>query len=303
MVTTVYDGSYKLEKDAGFDPSNIKGKSVLITGGGSGMGEAMARAFVNAGAFVTIGDWNEENGQRVASDLGSNNAAFVKVDVGSWDDQLQLFKTALAKSPSRSLDIVIANAGHSGRDPIYWDDSEVDGEPIEPDLRIVKSCLIGCMYTTKLGLHYLARQPDDGNHDRCLILMSSIAGYCDQPGTPMYCASKNGIRGFMGSLRRTVHKNNMRINLLAPWYVRTPAIPQDNQDRLSSKGVVWAEPTNAAAATLHIASDSKLNGRCLAIVPKDTDLRGYMDMEKDDYSSEDIAAEWQRIMIAASHRA
>ncbi|KAJ3496564.1 hypothetical protein NLG97_g2570 [Lecanicillium saksenae] len=303
MVTTVYDGTYKLEKGLGYDPSKVKGKSVVITGGGSGMGEAMSRAFAKAGAFVTIGDWNEENGARVAADIGADNAVFIKVDVGSWDDQLKMFKLALEKSPGHRLDIVIANAGHSGRDPIYWDDSAVDEEPIEPDLRIVRSCLIGCMYTSKLAMHYFARQPDDADHDRCIIMMSSIAGYCDQPGTPMYCASKNGIRGFMGSLRRTAHKNNMRFNLLAPWYVRTPAIPQENQDRLSSKGVVWAEPTFAAEACLHIAADTNLNGRCLAIVTKETDPRGYMDMEKDDYDDEDVAAEWQKIMIAASHRA
>ena len=47
--------------------------------------------------------------------------------------------------------------------------------------------------------------------------MSSIAGYCDQPGTPIYCATKHGIRGVMTSLRRTAHKNNVRVNLLAPW--------------------------------------------------------------------------------------
>lgn len=121
MVSTVYDGSYKLEKSAGFDASKLKGKSVIVTGGGSGMGEAMSRAFVKAGAFVTIGDWNEENGARVAAELGKENAAFTKVDVGSWDDQLKMFKLALASSPGNRLDIVIANAGHSGRDPIYWD--------------------------------------------------------------------------------------------------------------------------------------------------------------------------------------
>jgi NAD(P)-dependent dehydrogenase (short-subunit alcohol dehydrogenase family) len=82
----------------------------------------------------------------------------------------------------------------------------------------MKSCLVGCMYTVKLALHYFARQPE-GLHDRCLVLMSSIAGYCEQPGTPVYVASKHGIRGLMLSLRRTLPTKGARVNLLAPWFV------------------------------------------------------------------------------------
>jgi len=96
-------------------------------------------------------------------------------------------------------------------------DSEPDGEPIEPTLKVLNTNLVGCIYTSKLALHYLTRQPNPEKHDRCLILMSSIAGYCDQPGTPIYCASKHGIRGIMSSLRRTAHKQDVRVNLLAPW--------------------------------------------------------------------------------------
>ena len=43
-------------------------------------------------------------------------------------------------------------------------------------------------------------------------------------------------------------------------YIRTPAIPAENQERLTSRGVIWAEPKDAASASLHIASDAKLNG-------------------------------------------
>lgn len=96
-------------------------------------------------------------------------------------------------------------------------DSEPDDEPIEPDLKVLRTNLVGCIYTAKLALHYMTRQPEHQSRDQCLILMSSIAGYCDQPGTPIYCASKHGIRGVMTSLRRTAHQQGVRVNLLAPW--------------------------------------------------------------------------------------
>lgn len=84
------------------------------------MGKEMATAFTAAGAIVTVGDM-QDCGQQLVEELGQNRVAFVKCDVTNWADQVNLFKTALALSPSHRLDIVIANAGISGRDSLYWD--------------------------------------------------------------------------------------------------------------------------------------------------------------------------------------
>lgn len=98
------------------DRSQAQGKSVVITGGANGMGEACVRAFVDAGAFVTFGDVNSR-GRDIEAEL--NNAhgkavcAFVEVDIRDWDQQKNMFETARSKSPSNSVDIVIANAGIS----------------------------------------------------------------------------------------------------------------------------------------------------------------------------------------------
>lgn len=96
------------------DKTKVKGRSVIITGGANGMGEVMVRGFVDAGAFVTFGDLHPR-GADIEKELNSNgeNVAFVKCDIRSWDDQIKLFETAKNKSPSRSVDIVIANAGIS----------------------------------------------------------------------------------------------------------------------------------------------------------------------------------------------
>ncbi|KAJ5162337.1 hypothetical protein N7492_007729 [Penicillium capsulatum] len=302
MAIPEYDGQYTLQPNQGFDARHIAGKSVVITGGASGIGKEMVKEFVAAGAFVAIGDL-QDSGQQLVEELGADRAVFVKCDVTKWSDQVHLFKTAVAHSPAHLIDTVVSNAGISGRDSLYWDDSEFDGEPLEPSLKVLQTNLVGSIYTSKLALHYLTRHPEGEHRDRSLTLMSSIAGYCDQPGTPIYCASKHGIRGIMSSLRRTAHKKAVRVNLIAPWYIRTPAIPAENQERLTSRGVIWAEPADAAAASLHIASDAKLNGRCVTIVPRHEDPRGYMDMGKDDYPEGDAGFEWQRTMMAASHRA
>jgi NAD(P)-dependent dehydrogenase (short-subunit alcohol dehydrogenase family) len=96
------------------DVSKANGKSVVITGGANGMGEAMVRAFSAAGAFVTFGDVHPR-GDSLAAELNADaeKAAFVKCDIREWDDLVAVFETAKAKSPLKSVDVVIANAGIS----------------------------------------------------------------------------------------------------------------------------------------------------------------------------------------------
>jgi NAD(P)-dependent dehydrogenase (short-subunit alcohol dehydrogenase family) len=94
---------------------NIRGKSVIITGGANGMGEVCVRDYVKAGAYVTFADVNAERGHDIEKELNSsgNNCVFVKCDIRSWDEQKNMFETAKAKSPQNSVDVVIANAGIS----------------------------------------------------------------------------------------------------------------------------------------------------------------------------------------------
>lgn len=109
------------------DLSKIEGKSVIVTGGANGMGEAMVRAFSAAGAFVTMGDMNAR-GTELEEELNADGekAAFVKCDIRKWEDQIKLFETAKTKSPSKSVDVVIANAGisRSSGDSLWTLDGE-----------------------------------------------------------------------------------------------------------------------------------------------------------------------------------
>jgi len=84
-------------------------------------------------------------------------------------------------------------------------------------LRIIEINLIGMAYTAKLALHYFRRQPVGPSRDRCLIIKGSIAAYADQPGSPQYNISKWGARGLFRNLRRTAWRENIRVNLVAPW--------------------------------------------------------------------------------------
>lgn len=206
--------------------SNLQGKSVLITGAASGIGEACMSSFVAAGAFVTFGDLASASDRAtgLVSELGSDKVNFMPCDTRSWKDQAALFKTASSLHDG-NIDIVFANAGISGSDPVFNDTSDPQtGEPVEPDLNILQTNLVGFMYTAKLALHYFARQRSAGGsmeRDHCLIMTSSIAGYLDHNGAPQYSAAKFGTRGMMRSLRQVLPKQDARVNIIAPWCVRT----------------------------------------------------------------------------------
>ncbi|CAK7238081.1 hypothetical protein SEUCBS140593_010310 [Sporothrix eucalyptigena] len=284
---------------AELDLAGLKDKSVLITGGGSGLGLAYANAFAKAGAFVTIVDFNKDAGQAAEKALAPK-AVFVPCDVRKWEDQVAAFEAAVIKSPRKSLDIVIANAGTIGRDDLYTFDDPGNGPPAKPELRTVDVNLYGTLYTAKLALHYFRRQPLSPEHDRCLIIKGSIAAYADQPGSPQYNVSKWGARGLFRNLRRTVHRENIRVNFVAPWYVRTPILSEKIIEYLEGKGVHFATVDDCARAMLNIASDTTIHGRAFGIVPRVEAPQGYMDLEHDDYQEGDFMKGWQETVLATA---
>jgi NAD(P)-dependent dehydrogenase (short-subunit alcohol dehydrogenase family) len=180
-----FNKSNAVQPGATFDAKKLAGRSVVLTGGASGIGEATVRAFVAAGAFVTFGDIAVEQGESLASELGADKVAFVSCDVLAWDQQLQLFKTALEKAPSKSIDIVCANAGIAVTDDLLVEPEQIaadpTADPTEPKLSTFKVNTIGVAYTAKLAGHYLASRTGEEPKDRAFIITASLAGYLDLP--------------------------------------------------------------------------------------------------------------------------
>lgn len=207
-----------------------------------------AESCLSRRAYVTIADVDKVNGARLASKLSgciisklnqqpmnlilvNSKTQFVECDVTIWEDQVNVFELAMANSPHKSCDIVIANAGISGPDPLFVLDGEnlpllhlqrlmkldISKPPVKPDLRIIDIDLIGVLYTSKLAMHYFRMQPEDTDRDRCLIIKGSVAGFLDQPGTPQYNVAKFGGRALMRCLRRTSWQQGIRVNYVAPW--------------------------------------------------------------------------------------
>ncbi|KXG45696.1 Short-chain dehydrogenase/reductase SDR [Penicillium griseofulvum] len=268
------------------DLANAKGKSVIITGGANGMGETMVRAFVEAGAFVTFGDLHPR-GDDLAKELNTNGetAAFVKCDITNWDALITLFETAKAKSPHNSVDVVIANAGisRSSGDSL-WNLDDPNGPPTKPNLNIVRVNMDGTFYTWKLAVHYFRKQEDTPDRDRCFIMTGSMVAYIDSPGNWEYTATKYGLRGFMKTVRRSSWEQGIRINYVAPCWIKSAIRTKEYEAWLIERGVEFGEQADCAGAMMRIACDKSINGRSLMITPRSIAKEGFMDVDKEDYS-------------------
>lgn len=220
------------------DRSKMSGKSVIVTGGANGIGEACVRAFAAAGAFVTFGDLSER-GKELEKELnaGGDRVAFVRCDICSWDEQKTLFETAVSKSPNHSVDVVLANAGisRSSGDSLWNLDGmtssltiskccllhlrllncylDPQGEPTKPNLNIVRVNVDGTMYTWKLATHYFRRQPDNEDRDRCFIMTGSMVAWIDSPvsyslNLELHCSFiQNALQPALNQLRVSLPKH------------------------------------------------------------------------------------------------
>ncbi|OOQ88484.1 5'-hydroxyaverantin dehydrogenase [Penicillium brasilianum] len=275
----------------------LKGKSVIVTGGANGMGEATARAFAAEGAFVTIADLDVARGERVAEEL-SPNARFVKCNITSWEDQVSMFEAAITHSPHRSCDIVIANAGisrASGDD--LWPLDDPDNVPVKPKLDIVNVNLIGTMYTWKLAVHYFRKQPDTEDRDRCFIMTGSMTAWIDSPANWQYTSTKYALRGLMRTARRNSHEQGIRINYVAPCYIKSAIRSAEYEAQLISKGVEFAPQEDVAMCMMKLSTDRTINGHSLMITPRSVAKEGFMDVGKDDHTEEGYFKHTQEVQL------
>jgi NAD(P)-dependent dehydrogenase (short-subunit alcohol dehydrogenase family) len=265
-----------------FDPSNVAGKTILITGGASGFGEGFFREWAKHGANVIIGDINDARGHalvaKIRRETGNENHHYIHCNVVDWQSQVDFFKTAIQLSPHGGIDAVVANAGIADRNPIFEVPTGLDVEnPPKPNLLCFEVDLIGVMYTAHLALFHLPRNPNSKDvsttaepstrpRDRHLLLIGSIASLGPLPGQVQYNVAKHGVLGLFRSLRGTTFRNGVRINMLCPYFIDTPILP--TPARLLLAGGAMGKPEDVVDAGTRFMADSRIAGRSLVIGPR-----------------------------------
>jgi short-subunit dehydrogenase len=183
----------------------LKGKVVIITGGSSGIGLAMAHEFGRLGAFVVISARNKERLDIALSDLQWQgfDVMAVKADVSIEADCKNLIDKAV--EAKGRIDILVNNAGVSMRAAFK-----------NTDLAVLKTLMDinfwGTVYCTKYALPHLLETRGS------VVGIISIAGYIGLPGRTGYSASKFAIRGFLETLRCENLRTGLHVLVAAPGF-------------------------------------------------------------------------------------
>ena len=229
---------------------SLKGKTALITGAGSGIGEAMAEAFSQAGARVVVADVNVDAGQAVVARLVAmgQRAEFLRLDVSQDAD----FVEAVRRYPD--LDIVVANAGvgHVG--------SILTTQMADLD-RLLEVNVRGVFRTMQAWLPTMVARGRG-----VLLNTCSTAGLGGLVDRLAYSTSKHAVLGLTRSAALDLAKTGVRVNCLCPGRVETswvanmltqyPDEAAARREMASSQAMGrMGTPTEIAAAALYLVSD------------------------------------------------
>jgi len=240
----------------------LQGKVAIITGAGSGIGEAIAQRFARQGAHVEVWDLSLDSAQRVAAEIqaAGGSAAACAVDVSS----LESVKTAFAQSLSRRsrIDILVNNAGMQRRGPLH--------EFSDAHWReILRTNLDSAFFVAQsVARHMIARQRGR------IINICSVQSELGRPGIAPYMATKGGLKMLTKGMAIDWGPLGINANGIGPGYFKTELNEKLYTDETFSQWPVgrtpsrrWGEVEELAGAAVFLASEASsfVNGHILYV--------------------------------------
>jgi 3-oxoacyl-[acyl-carrier protein] reductase len=230
--------------------ADLAGRVALVTGGGQGIGEAIARRFAEAGASVLIATRTEEKAQSVTHDIVARGgtASAVRADVGRREEVVRAVADAVARYGR--LNIVVHNAGLYLYRPIQ----QLTEDELERSLAVN---LKAGFWLIQAALPHL-RKEGGGR----ILFTSSVTGpNVAMPGTAHYAASKSGLNGLIRTAALEFARDNITVNGVEPGFILTPAtatLGTEHELAQMAKSIpvgTLGDPIDVANAMLFLASD------------------------------------------------
>jgi NAD(P)-dependent dehydrogenase (short-subunit alcohol dehydrogenase family) len=244
---------------------NIQGQSAIVTGGGSGLGEAVARALAGLGAKVAVLDINAAGAQRVAAGIGGLAATCDICDSASVTAALD---AATAAHGVPRIVMNIAGIGTAKR--IVGKDGSP--APLEDFERVVRINLIGTYNVARLAAaRIVALEPLADGERGVMVNTASVAAFDGQVGQEAYSASKGGIVGLTLPLARDLAQFGIRVCTIAPGLFQTPLmdqLPVEVQQSLAASIPFpkrLGKPEEFADLACHVVTNGHLNGEVIRL--------------------------------------
>jgi len=251
----------------------LEGRVALVTGGGSGIGRAIALRFAAEGATVVVNDVKIDTAKKTVGELEGGRGRAIAADV-SDSAQVRAMFEEVDRELGR-LDILVNNAGiavsggdrermrqlaeariaetFAGEITTHWDVTMNMSD--ETWHRMIGVHLNGTFFCTREALKIMSRV-----NRGVIINMSSVAALSGLDTVPHYSAAKGGILSLTRALAREVGSRGIRVNAICPGYIETPmtaGVSPMMQKVLLSRTPLgrWGQPEEIASTALFLASD------------------------------------------------
>jgi NAD(P)-dependent dehydrogenase (short-subunit alcohol dehydrogenase family) len=244
---------------------NIQGHAALVTGGASGLGEAVARELARLGAKVAVLDVNVALAEKVAADIGG---VACQCDITNTDSVMAaLAKATAAHGPARIL-MNIAGIGTAKR--IVGKDG--NAAPLEDFARVINVNLVGSYNISRLFAAACTKlDPLEGGERGVMMFTASVAAFDGQVGQQAYSASKGGLVGMTLPMARDLSQHGIRVCTIAPGLFATPLmmqLPEPVQQSLAASIPFpprLGKPEEFAQLACHIVTNAHLNGEVIRL--------------------------------------
>ena len=245
----------------------IRGIGAVVTGGGSGLGEATAREIVARGGRVLILDRDRARGGEVAKSLGAA-ALFCEADVANEAEVAAALDRAVPELRGIRAVVSCAGIGTPGRVV------DKQGRPLDLGVfrKVIEVNLIGTFNVLRLAAaRMLPNAPNPSGERGVFVNTASIAAFEGQVGQAAYAASKGGVVGMTLALARDLAQWGIRVCTIAPGMFDTPllmGLPEPAREALA-KNIPFpprlGDPSEYAALACHILENAMLNGEVIRL--------------------------------------